>query len=263
MNRGGVVRRSLRRPLVWWRHRGVRPDDLILGEYPKSGSTWLAFMLAEATLGRSVDFESQRSVIPGVGMQTASTPLLASGGRLLRTHERCRPEYERSIYLVRHVGDVAVSYFHWLRWLALPEMEFKDFLPRFLSGRMDSYGPWASHVDSWVTDRRSKIVVRYEDLRADPTGTLSTILSRLGEPATEARVAQAVQGNTIPAMREKEASARRTVFRGRSARDHFVRSGAVGESGTWLDEQDLALIERAAGPTLRSLGYEVRPQPRP
>ncbi|MEX2446142.1 MAG: hypothetical protein WD734_02295, partial [Dehalococcoidia bacterium] len=51
------LRRLYRRsPLRWllkiqWDHRGLRPADVFVASYPRSGSSWLRFLLYEMTAG--------------------------------------------------------------------------------------------------------------------------------------------------------------------------------------------------------------------
>ena len=42
-------RRHLRGPAVALRYRGLRSSDVLLAGYPRSGTTWLTFVLADGT----------------------------------------------------------------------------------------------------------------------------------------------------------------------------------------------------------------------
>jgi hypothetical protein len=256
-------RKSLfRGPLVWYRSRSLSPDDVVLAEYPKSGSTWLTFMVAEIAFGRPVGFEDSAVLVPAVGTPGAPT-LPGAAGHLLRTHERYRPGCRKAIYLVRHGADVAVSYYNWLAWKHLQVVDFKTFLRQFFSTGVDGYGPWASHVASWLdaSDRGHAAihVTRYEDLRRDPHTTMRDVLAFLGITAPAGSLDAAIAGNDLASMRTKQEQARATLFKDRAKDGDFVRKGSVGESGQWLDDDDFDLVERAAGTSLARLGYEIRP----
>jgi hypothetical protein len=253
-----AVRAPARAPLVWKRHRGLLTEDVILGEYPKSGATWLAFMLGEVLFQQPIDFESQTVYMPAVGSHTGAPAIPAIGGRLLRTHEPFRAEYRRGIYLVRHLGDVTVSYYHYLAWLGVRPPPFKEFLRELLRGRVDGYGPWPKHVESWArTPPETILVVRYEDLRTATEKTLRRIFDFLRVEASPASLANAIENNTLEGMRAKQERARDTIFRHRNLQADFVRKGIVGDTRAWLDGEDLELVEAIAGPTLRRLGYSV------
>ena len=250
-----------RRPVVWYRHRPFEPTDVVIAEYPKSGETWLNFMLAEIIFGEPVGFESVKTFIPGVGLGRVPARLPDSDVRIWKTHEQHRREYRKAVYLVRHVGDVAVSYFNFLAWKKLQTMEFKEFLEAFLHSRVSPYGSWQAHVTSWLDATDADVhVVRYEDLRRDTPATLRSILDFLGVDTQQGTLEAAINGNTIEAMRQKERTARADLFKRRdNDRGGFVRKGTAGESARWLDADDLALIEEGAGDALRRLGYQVRP----
>src|SRR5690349_7136880 len=42
-----AAKSRLRAPFVWLRHRGLDPQDTFVASYPRSGSTWLCFLLFE------------------------------------------------------------------------------------------------------------------------------------------------------------------------------------------------------------------------
>ena len=64
-----AARTPLRAPFAWWRHRDIKPDDVFLASFERSGSTWLRFLLCELLTGDSAAFERINSVIPEMGRQ--------------------------------------------------------------------------------------------------------------------------------------------------------------------------------------------------
>jgi len=255
----------VRPPIVYLRHRHLTPDDVVIGEYPKSGSTWLAFMVGEVLLDRTIDFDSQEQLVPALvaGVWPREAPrALPRAGRLFRSHEAHRREYRRAIYVVRHVADVAVSYHNWLAWQGVPTPGLQRFLPMFLQGRVGAYGSWQEHVLSWVeADDASIEIVRYEDVKARPHETVTHVLRFAGVAPDPARVSMAVESNTVERMRAKEDRARRGPFSRHRAGRRFVSRGAPGGSLDCLTDDQFELIDRYAGPTLKRLGYPVRPEP--
>src|SRR5437867_8735637 len=96
-----LAKTRLRSPLTWLRHRSFDPADVFIGSYPRSGSTWLRFVLLEILTGRPSEFPSVNRSIPKVGRHNQALPLLPGGGRLIQTHEPYREEYQKAVYLVR------------------------------------------------------------------------------------------------------------------------------------------------------------------
>jgi hypothetical protein len=106
------LRRSKLRHLVYgWRHRGLKPADVMLASYPRSGNSWTKLMLAELLAGSGeVNSSSKQWLVPAVGEHLQSPRLLPGDGRLIKTHEPYHKVYRRAIYLVRYVRPVAVSF---------------------------------------------------------------------------------------------------------------------------------------------------------
>ena len=103
---------ALRPPLIWLRHQGLDPADVMIASYPRSGNTWCRFLLAEILTNHTTGFDSIDKVGPtGRPSQQVALPLLPGCGRLIKTHEQYRKEYANAIYLVRDVRDVVLSYY--------------------------------------------------------------------------------------------------------------------------------------------------------
>ena len=168
------------------RHRGVRPEDVYVASYPRSGNTWLRFMLYEILVGESSSFVNVRQLVPDIGEQAQALPLLPRNGRLIKTHEPYRPEYKKAIYLVRDARDVALSEFAYQKALGLAPDDFERYLGRFLQGKVNPFGSWAAHVDSWMKAKDSQLadilMVRYDELRRNPEDSLAAMIEFLGMP---------------------------------------------------------------------------------
>lgn len=261
------VRPATRRALVRWRHARLRPTDGLLASYPKSGSTWLRFLLADALTATDADFDSVRDTIPPLDRCRRAPRLLPDGGRLIRSHEPLGPHHgrpgQRVISLVRDGRDVALSYLaherRYGRFGGGPE----EFVDRFLAGRVDPYGPWHEHVLAAAALERSGrvrvLAVRYEDLRARPVDELARILTFCGLDGLSADtdlLAAVVARNSKDRMRAKEAH---SAFLTSLSPDGtpFVRSD---DRERWSDVVPLAArkeFERVCAPALVACGYEL------
>lgn len=251
------IRPAARRALVRYRHRGLTPADALLVSYPKSGSTWLRFLLAHLLTGREADYATIRASVPPLGHHRGTPATLTDGGRLVRSHEPLtgrRPPGQPVLYLVRDPRDVCLSYFNHRRRQGYDE-DLPAFVGGFLAGRVDGYGPWPRHVDAALTLEASRpgrfLRVRYEDLRADPVPMLGGVARFLGVDDDVERIEVALAANTRERMRAKED-------------DTFLRRvGMDGESLTperrrW-DELVSADLDRrfsaACEPLLTRCGY--------
>jgi hypothetical protein len=242
-------------PLVWARHRGFRPADVFVGSYPRSGSTWLRFMLLEILVGQSSGFDNTNEMLPDVGKHEAGSPVLPDNGRLIKTHERFRPEYKKAIYLVRDPRDVALSEFAYQKALGYAKDDFDAYVERFLSTGVNPFGSWIEHASSWLnaaeTGRGEILHVNFEELKQKPEEQLGRIADFLNMPEVKVRIPTAIENNSLARMKEKEkASPQRASAKGR-----FIRSGSAGGWRSSFTERQCQLVQQYAGALMARLGY--------
>lgn len=250
----------LRNLVIGFRHRGIKNADVFLASYPKSGNTWLKFILGEAIAGHEVDFVSVEQYVPLIGKHVRFTGELPQGGRLIKTHEPYRPEYKKAIYLVRDVRDVLVSYFYHQLFMRGFSDTIDKFIPLFLEGRLDGYGRWDRHVRSWLDAARTNPnikVVKYEDLRKKTKDTVTQIIEFIGIEPDPSKVKQLVEHNSLNQMKKKEQEAFLTIFKDKREDIGFVRKGSVGGWRETLNPEDHRNIERIAADVLKRLGYSL------
>lgn len=251
------ARTPLRAPLVWWRHRGLDSSDMFFAAYPKSGTTWARFVLFEMLSGKASGFKATNQQMPGVGMHHNALRLLPNGGRLVATHEYYRNNYHRAIYMVRDARDVLLSEFAFLSALEYYTNDLDSFVNTFLYTVVSAYGPWHKNITSWldspIANNGNMMFVRYEDLRKDPVPLFAQMADFLGANIPEETIKQAVENNSIQNMRKKEDKEPvRASIKGR-----FVREGKVRGWVSKLTPEQVALIDKVAGPTLQRLGYPL------
>lgn len=241
----------------------VLADDVFVVSYPKSGNSWVRFLIANLVApGRRVDFSSVQQIVPGIDWLSANELRGLTRPRLLKSHEYFDPRYEKVLYLVRDPRDVVVSYYHHhLRSRLIPEgYPMEQYVARFLAGRLDPYGSWHEHVGSWLGARESDpgfLLMRYEDLSAAPQPGLRRIADFLELRPSDAELELACQRSSFEVMRKLErfqAETEGSLSPVRVQRP-FVRSGTVGG---WRRELPPALAERITahwGTTMAALGY--------
>ncbi len=260
-------RRVVRRSLVVARHRGLRPEDVMLVCYPKSGSTWLRFVLAQALTSQEIDFDSVGRVSPRLGKQRGA-PELFGPGRLVKSHEpwsKITRTPTRTIYLVRDGRDVAVSmYFAMQRRGAFAgTFSFSEFLDLFLAGKVDNYGSWARHVAGWTRARDANpdrvSLLKYEDMLLHGASAIRAAFARIGVVIDDDALALALERNSVRVMRSKESRSETIGKRqGTSAEAKAIPFVRVGRSGKWaetFDEEQERRFSRAAGDVLTAAGY--------
>lgn len=244
-----------------------------LASYPKSGNTWVRFLLANYFLGEVRSSRDVAKAIPDLHVKGQYPPLApwltpARGHLLAKTHLALTPAHPgvdqtaAFIYIIRHPKDVLLSSLNHRRLegeepvKALGPFSDAQYVRLFIDGGGDpiwremGYGTWKSHAESWLTGQRvPHLCLRYEELRADPALHLRAMLGFLGEPSDEARLAQAVKRSSFEQLRaleirEKHQGASHGVFAGdRSSMKKgifFMNKGKTGQTlgalGPGLDE---------------------------
>jgi len=267
-----AARSKIRVPFVWSRHLGLKPHDMFQASYPRSGSTWLRFMLFQILRGEEAGFGKIERVIPEIEAHRGVPPLLPGGGRLIKTHEQYRKDYTRAVFLVRDVRDVFLSCYVRAVEAGLAQLVSKgdidSFLLNFLEGTALQQGSWQQHTRSWLESPLAKngnlMVVRYEDLRRSPEQVLGQLLRFLGVTPDVQVIRKAIENNSLQQMRAKEDKARQIGEQSSLLGCHnstgedgrFVRKGAVGGWREKLTDAQIKLIDQYAGDVLATLGYE-------
>jgi len=245
-----------------YRHLGLRPSDVFLASYPRSGNTWLKSLISSAFFGAALtNFSDKKNEeMPIVGFHRQARPLLKGGGRIIKTHEVFRREYQRAIWIMRDPRDVVVSQYR----LAIRYQEFADSLDNytkyFVSRLPTPAANWQQHTHSWATSplagTPNLLSLRYEELRAEPNRHLTAILDFLGVPFSSELIDSAVRQNSIESM-----AARHAAYDQLSHVDPNIAAVPAvnsGVSGGWRDTlsiDSLNLIHQAFGSLMKQMGY--------
>lgn len=250
-----------------YRARGLTSDDVVTPSFPKSGSTWVRFVVATiATQEAAVNFTNLTDLSPPLGTHRDAPRLIGGRGRFIKTHERYQafPRFRsRALYVVRDGRDVAVSLYHFLRRWNIYNGPFDAYLTAFLEGRVVNYGSWQEHVSSWYGAARQHpdtiAVVRYEDLLSDrATEALGAALSQIGWNVPDEVVEDALQQNSFERMKKMEAETGVRNVRNMGAKDPsvpFVRQGKAGQWRDMFSDEQLEEFHEAAGKALVLAGY--------
>src|SRR5215831_4907979 len=251
-----VAKTGVRAPLVWARHKTLRPNDVFFASYPRSGSTWLRFVLFESIVGQSSGFGNVNDSIPDVKDRNRGIPLMPNGGRLIKTHEVFHPEYRKAVYLVRDPRDVALSEYAYQTALGLVNQPLDEYLPVFLTEGVNPFASWLEHVNSWLSaplSQENLLVVKFEDLRRDTVAGVSEIVRFFGIAPNEAQIRAAVANNSVERMKAKEKETPQRASR----KGQFIRTGSVGGWRGKMTEAQIAIVRESAEKQLTQLGYPL------
>jgi len=250
------------------RNFNVYPDDSFVISYPKSGNTWTRFLIANlAYPNEQVDFTNINRLIADIALASKNFLKSLPRPRILKSHEAFDARFKNVIYIVRDPRDVALSEYHFEVKRKHVEQGFPidQYVNRFVAGESGPYGSWAENVASWVATRQNSprfLLLRYEDMLADPARELAKVATFLGFEAEPGRLARAVERSSADRMRKLEVAQADQWSATKNTRKDmlFVRAAKSGGWETGLPKSSATLIESRWGSLMNLLGYKLSSQ---
>ncbi|GFS38018.1 hypothetical protein NPIL_433811 [Nephila pilipes] len=164
-----------------------RDDDVIISTYPKTGTTWIQYIVYEILNdGKILPSQSEMSnIVPY--MEASGTEILEklTPPRVLKYHlpYNMTPHNPKTKYItiIRNPYDVLVSYYHFLRQITNVNLQFDDLFEAFVTGKC-IYGDYFDNILSWYEhkDDDNVLLLSYEKMKKDPRKGLLLISSFLG-----------------------------------------------------------------------------------
>ena len=243
----------------------VWPDDTFLVSYPKSGNTWLRFLVANfVQADPAVTLLDADKMIPSVHGRAKKHFNAMLPPRIIKSHYPFHPAYRRVVYVVRDPRDVVMSQYHYQikRGVLEPGASVQPFVSRFLAGDVCPYGSWGEHVGSWLAARKQDpnfLLVRYEDMLKQIDEEATRVARFIDLPMDPERIAQAIERSSVESMRnlEKVEGKQWASTKGTRQEMNFFRSGKSGEGRAVLPRECIEEIEKAWGALMCSLNYEL------
>lgn len=242
---------------------------LFVAGLPKSGTTWLERMLSsfpgfhdllipdvaahELRTGGSHDYELPEDMFDRFDRMLVLTKMHVHGSP--HNVEVLRKAGVPYVVLFRDLRDVAVSNFYYVRntpWHpehpVYQSRSLEEGLELFAQRTLPAYAAW---VRSWHANRDPgrSLEVRYEQMLADPAGTLGSVASHVGLPADEAEIARIVEANSFGRL-----AAGRS--RGQSDDRSFFRKGVAGDWVNQFTPRLRSVYKDVIGDFLVEFGYE-------
>jgi hypothetical protein len=264
-----------------------RANFLIIG-HPKSGNTWLKVMISrlyqlrydlpESKLINTDEFARKIPQIPRLAATNGYYSYEGEVGKLLAAGAPDNPlRHKPVLFLARNPIDIAVSWYH-------------QFTKRQSRAKQELINHWIDHpidrrtVQMWEFVRHSDIglpslieyqntwvrnigeleqglLVKYEDLRAEPVPTLQKIVQLMGEDFTEDEIRQAVEWGSFDNLQKLETKGTFSqggmkLVNAEDPSSFKVRRGKVGGYREDFDSEQVAELEALVRERiLPELGY--------
>jgi Sulfotransferase domain len=238
------------------------PEDIIIVGYPKSGNTWLKYLVLGVVYGvdpRWMPHELAQELVPSLAFpgdknfprkyyRRYATPMF------FQSHTLPRAECRRVVYVLRDGRDVLVSYRHYRE--ALDGVEY-DFL-KFVSEIYLYPCPWGQHVDAWMENPfgAQLLVIKFEDLLHEPVRELKRFCEFAGISRDTQHLMASAEAASFHNLRDREARMGHAWPGHSFPRDKFFFRR--GEIGSYMDEMPAKVQEKFlenASESMRRCGY--------
>jgi estrone sulfotransferase len=230
----------------------INRDDMFVCSYPKSGNTWLRFIIANLLCpSETISFRNINSHVPYI--EFSDRELNRARKRPpMKTHWPFLHRFPRTIYICRDPRDVYVSYFHY----AVRRGWFRGDLTSFLRHGLFFVGDWCDHVEAALMERERRpsdvLFLKYEDMLAAPHESVNSVARFLGLEPEPSAVSDSVDKTSFVRLKENERTHGGEVV---SADIGFFRRGIYGGWKDELSAADVEFIVGRNGGIMRRVGY--------
>ncbi len=210
-----------------------------LSAFPKSGVTYLSFLLFHSLFGDDCDIhELERKYILDIHSYPNANFSDPNGPRVFKSHFPYNPAIpavrltSKAVYLIRDPIDVMMSTWDFGHLIKggkrdTQSAEFRAFVRRWVTTGGDAFGgfgSWLQHVRSWFSQPNVPVhLVTYQKLVDDPGPELKAILDFLGMRVSPERQRIAIERSSMKSMAALEE---------REVKEHingiFFRDGLAG-----------------------------------
>lgn len=254
--------------------KAERAQLLIIG-HPKSGNTWLKVMLSRLYQVRH-DLPSNRLInTDELAVRNAAVPRLAAsnghysyegviGEALAPDAQDSELRHKPVLFIARHPCDIAVSWF--FQFTKRQSAAKQELINHFIEHPIDrrTVEMWefvrgsdiglpflVEYLNTWAHNIRyldSGLIIRYEDLRAQPASALRRVVAHMGEHFSDEEIDEAVAFGSFDNLRKLETAGffRQGGMRLRDASDpdtFKVRRGKVGGYRDYFSPAQVAELD--------------------
>jgi hypothetical protein len=203
---------------------------IALASFPRSGNTWVRYLLESATGERCGSVYNDR-IMPR-----------SDNGIVIKTHELNSERYTGAVHLIRNPFDAIKSYYHWKLDIAqLRDIDWDQHVK-------ESAIQWLAHTDHWLNSRCRIHRLRFEDLHNNPASELEKMILWLGyKDIPQERFATVADSAGIDHMRQLNPQIGAAFF----------RQGQVGTAKEHFSIDQSRFIKNLLQEKLEKFGYDL------
>ncbi|KAK5879856.1 hypothetical protein CesoFtcFv8_022935 [Champsocephalus esox] len=224
-------------------HVDVRPSDIYMITYPKSGSAWMQQILVKIVDAAHPDMEEEadnRARVPFLEANTLDDfRRERPDPRLYATHlppdmlpTGLKAKGVKVVYVMRNPKDVLVSLYHFSHsWKMLETPKsFEAFFQDFMDGKV-YMGLWFDHVREYQNEKDKMDVhyVKYEDMLKDLRGEVVKVCDFLGKDLTDEAIDHVVEMSTFKNMKTNPKANYKDLVEKQRYSSPTMRKGVAGD----------------------------------
>jgi hypothetical protein len=266
-------------------HRKLQQAECVIVSFGKSGRTWLRVMMSRFYQIRYGLSERHLIAFTNLHNKNKEIPLIFfSHDNYLKDYtknETDKSDYygKKVVLLVRDPADTAVSQFHqWKFRMSNRKKLINDYpldendmgLYEFVMSQQSGLPKIIDYMNGWARELhqfKEILIVRYEDMRAEPAVVLGKVMEFIGTPATSDELEECVRFASVDNMRALETkrvfwlSGTRMTAKDKNNPNSFkVRRAKVGGYKDDFSAEQQARIDAEIQDTLLpDFGYTKRP----
>lgn len=239
-------------------------EPIYVAGYPKSGTTWITRLLAQALdspSGASIPSEDRREPAtegrnrPGsfIVRKGHFVPFVGNGlTAVSQAHRIDRTAEFTAVFLTRDPRDVAISAAHY------KGMTVDQVMYGMVHGTLFGMPSWRDYTNAWIgllLERSRVATVRYEDMVEYPELVLRNLLGSLDLAARDELIERAVTEQSFAAKRAYAEASGDRMIGGRELNLKLLRRGVAGQWRESLSPAQMDYARKHWGRLLCSLGY--------
>ena len=247
-----------------------------LASYPKSGNTYLRFLLYNYLYGEVRESIQVERVMPDLH-KALSKKIRFNVEKDINlfckthfTYSAQLPYVEHTagaIYILRNPRDVLLSNLRYFKLTSERAVDESEFIRTFIQSlgvprwRETNMGTWPENIASWLnaTSKHPMLFIKYEDLRLNTMDTFKGVLKFLKQEIDEKKMKSSIKRCSIESMKALEKSEKSenkpTLFDGKKADMVFIGEGKINQSLEFLGEDFENQFTDRFGKIMGAFGY--------
>lgn len=237
----------------------IDPNDIFIVSYPKSGNTWMRFLVANILEpSMAWTFRNIGSLIPDIYADNGTINHIQRPA-YIKAHHPWFNYYPKSIYIVRDYRDVLLSYYAYQVAMKAWAGNFSSFIREH--EKLDEFGSWSQHVLEALQFQKEHpqriLIVKYEELHTNTKSELKKVVE-FCRISKNTKLEDVIEKSNFSALKNAE-EVHGSTFKDLTE-STFFRKGETGNWRTEISSEDIAYIEEHNTSALLAFGYPLATQ---